>query len=123
LATRTQGSLETLRPPTILRPKPIHERGVGLSHKSVTILRQQRVVAVQSDVYAPALAVDLTIVAVPLVCTCIVAGVDPLPMDPLGMGLAFDLDLLLLDGGAVASPQVHDNSSGFFTSSDADLLG
>ena len=66
---------------------------------------------------------DLTTIAAPLVCTGTVAGVDALPLGPLGMALAFDLDWFLLDGGVVAGPAVDDNSSGFFTSSDADLLG
>jgi hypothetical protein len=39
------------------------------------------------------------------------------------MTLAFDLDLLLLDGVAVAGLPVDDYGSGGFTSSDADLLG
>ena len=39
-----------------------------------------------------ALAADLTSVAVPLVCTCVVAGVDVLPLGPLGIALALALD-------------------------------
>jgi len=70
-----------------------------------------------------ALAVDLTTVAALLICACIVADVDASPLGPLGMALAFDLDSLLLDGGAVASPPVDDDGSGVFTSSDADLSG
>jgi len=39
----------------------------------------------------------------------------------MGMDLALDLDLLLLDGGAVGGPPVGDNGSGFFTSADVEL--
>jgi len=70
-----------------------------------------------------ALAADLTSVAAPLVCTCVVMGADALPLGPLGTDLALDLDLLLLDdGGAVAGPPVDDDGSAFFTSADAELL-
>jgi len=55
-----------------------------------------------------------------------VTGVDALPLGPLGTDLALDLDLLLLDdgGGAGGPPPVDDNKgSGFFASTDAELLG
>jgi len=45
-----------------------------------------------------ALAADLTSVTAPSVCTCVVVGVDELPLGPLGTDLALDLDLLLLAG-------------------------
>ena len=63
----------------------------------------------------------MTSVAVPLVCTYVVAGVDALPLGPLGIDLVFDLDFLLLDdAGSGAGPPVDDNDSGFFTSADAE---
>ena len=68
-----------------------------------------------------ALAADLTSVAAPLVCACVVVGVDALPLGPLGTDLALDLDLLLLEGGAVEGPPVDDGGSGFFTTADAEL--
>ena len=68
-----------------------------------------------------ALAADLTTVVAPLVCTCVVVGVDALPLGPLGIDLPLNLDLLLLDGGAVAGPPVDDDGSGVFTSADAEL--
>jgi len=71
-----------------------------------------------------ALAADLTSLAAPLICTCVVTGVDTLPWGPLGTELALDLDLLLLDRGAVGGPPVDDDGSGFFTSAaEAELLG
>ena len=70
-----------------------------------------------------ALTADLMSVAAPLVYTRAVAGVDALPSGPSCMDLALDLDLLLLDRGAVAGPLLDDNGSGFFTSADAELLG
>jgi len=40
--------------------------------------------------------------------------VDAFPLGPLGVDLAFDLDLLLMeDGGAVGTPPVNDDGSGF----------
>ena len=60
-----------------------------------------------------ALAADLTTVPAPFVCTWIVAGVDALPLGPIGMAMAFDLDSLLPDGGAVAGLPVDDDGSGF----------
>jgi len=48
-------------------------------------------------------------------------GVDALQLGPLGMNLALDLDLLLLDGGAVGGPPVDGNGLGFFSSADAEL--
>jgi len=68
-----------------------------------------------------ALAADLTSVAAPLVCACVVAGVDVLLLSPLGTDLALALDLLLLDGGAVEGPPVDDDGSGFFTTAGAEL--
>jgi hypothetical protein len=51
---------------------------------------------------------DLTTVAALSVCTCVVAGVGALPLGTLGITLTFDLDLLLLDGVAVAGLPVDD---------------
>jgi len=69
------------------------------------------------------LPADLTTVAAPLVCTCVVAGVDALPLGPLGtdLALALNLDLLLLDGGAVEGLPVDDDCSGVFITADAEL--
>lgn len=41
----------------------------------------------------------------------------------LGMDFALALDLLLLDGGAVAGPPMEDGSLEFSTCTDAGLLG
>jgi len=68
-----------------------------------------------------ALAADLTSVAAPLVCACVVEGVGALPLGPLGTDLALALDLLLLDGGAVEGPPVDEDDSGFFTTVGAEL--
>lgn len=51
------------------------------------------------------------------------AGVGAFQLGPLRIDLALDLDLLLLDGGAVAGPQVDDDGLGIFTSTNAELLG
>ena len=67
-----------------------------------------------------ALAADLTSVAVPLVSTCVVAGVDALPLGQLREDLTLDLNLLL-DGGAVEGPPADDGWLGFFTSAEAEL--
>jgi len=61
-----------------------------------------------------ALAADLTTIAAPSVCICVVAGVDALALGPLGMALALDLDSLLLDGGAVANAPAGNDGPGFF---------
>ena len=68
-----------------------------------------------------ALAADLTTVAAPLVYTCVVAGVDALPLGPFGNGLGHKLDLLLPDGGAVEGLTVDDDCSGVFITADAEL--
>ena len=51
------------------------------------------------------------------------ASVGALPSSPLRVDLALDLNLLLLDGGTVAGPQVDDDGLGIFTGTDAELLG
>ena len=65
-----------------------------------------------------ALAAGLTSVAAPLVCAWVVAIADTLSLGLLGIDLS-----LLGDGGAVAGPPVVDDSSGFSSSSGAELLG
>jgi len=62
-----------------------------------------------------ALAADLTSVAAPSVCTCVVASVDALPLGPLGTGVALNLYLLLPDGGVVDGPPADDDGSGIFS--------
>lgn len=62
-----------------------------------------------------ALAVDLTSVSVLLVCTCVVASVDALPLGPLGTGVALDLDLLLPDSDVVDGPPADDDGLGIFS--------
>lgn len=61
-------------------------------------------------------------IAAPLVCTCVVSGVDTLPLALLRIDLPLDFDLLLPDGGAVAGPPVDDGGSEVFTSADIELL-
>jgi hypothetical protein len=55
-------------------------------------------------------------------CTCIVAGIDALPSNPLDADFALDLDLLLLERGAVAVLQYVMMPRSFFTGADAELL-
>jgi len=71
-----------------------------------------------------ALAADLTNVAAPLVCTCVVMGVDASQFGPLRRDLALNLRLLLLDDeGAIAGPPVDDDASSFFNSADVEPVG
>lgn len=70
------------------------------------------------------LATDLASVT-PLACVCVVLGNVAWPLDsldPLVLGIGFDLDFDLLPpvGGAIASPPV-DDGSGVITDADAAL--
>ena len=52
--------------------------------------------------------------AAPLVCSFNVPGGTALRSGPLWVHLTLVLDMLLLDGGAVAGPPVHDDGSRLF---------
>jgi hypothetical protein len=93
-----------------------------LSHKFVTV--RYRVIAKEplpsghawlTASMIASLAAELTSVARPLVRPCVVPGGGALPLVQLGVDLALNLYLLLLEhGGAVAGPPADDDGSAFF---------
>jgi len=98
-----------------------------LSRKLVPVPRRQRAVTVRRgmcglDDRSARRRLDKRPRTITVVC--VVTGVEALPLGPLGMDMASNLDLLLLyDGGAVGGPTVDDDGSVFFTGADAGLLG
>jgi hypothetical protein len=98
-----------------------------LPHKFVAVRHRQRAVTVRMRMLYylndRSARRRLTAAAPPLLCTCVVAGVNAWALGPLGMDSALALDLSFLDGGVVAGPPLDDDGSGFFTSANAEQLG